>query len=44
MKLLTVLSQDGLPASKREEFFQHDRTGFRGVVYGLGARQACLRA
>ena len=44
MKLLTVLSQDGLPASKREEFFQLGGAGFRGVVYGMGTRQACWRA
>jgi len=33
----TVLSQDGLPTSKCEEFFQPDGTGIRDVVYGVGA-------
>ena len=35
----TVLSQVGLPTSKREEFPQSDGTGLRDVVYGVGARE-----
>lgn len=36
---LAVLSQNGLPTSKRKEFFESDGTGLRDVVYGMGARK-----
>jgi len=36
----TVLSQVGLPASKREELFQSRVSGLHVVVYGVGAWQA----
>ena len=40
----TVLSQAGLPPSKRKEFFKSEGPGFHGVVHGMGTRQACQRA